>query len=193
MVIFKITMILTLIKISGKIMIKNTIKILIIGLLPFSVLSQNTLTPQQAVDITLTNNYGIQIAKNNIQIAENNTDKRANGYLPTVDARGGLNADLGGSTQKFSSGMEVTTSNALAWDWNAAVVASYTIYDERRDVVLEQLMESLNLTNLQLRQTIENNLIQVYTQYYEVARLATNLNVLQQTIENSRQRLEDLM
>lgn len=171
-------------------MIKNTIKILIIGLLPLSVFSQNTLTPQQAVDITLTNNYGIQIAKNNIQIAENNTDKKANGYLPTVDARGGLNADLGGSTQKFSSGMEVTTSNAFAWDGNAAVTANYTIYNERRDAVLEQLKENLNLTNLQLRQTIENNLIQVYNQYYEVARLSTNLNVLQQTIETSRQRLE---
>ncbi|MFT4971882.1 MAG: outer membrane protein, partial [Saprospiraceae bacterium] len=171
-------------------MIKNTINILLFGLISSTVFSQNTLTTQQAVDITLTNNYGIQIAKNNIQIAQNNTDKKANGYLPTVDARGGLNADLGGSTQKFSGGMEVATSNALAWDGNAGVAANYTVYNERREAVLEQLKENLNLTNLQLRQTIENNLIQVYNQYYELARLATNLNVLQQTIETSRQRLE---
>lgn len=171
-------------------MINNTIKILIFTLLPLSVFGQNILTPQQAVDITLNNNYGIQIAKNNIQIAENNTDKKANGYLPTLNAQGAVNANLGGSTQAFANGMEITTSNAFSWDGNAAVVANYTIYNERREAVLEQLKENLNLTNLQLRQTIENNLLQVYNQYYEVARLATNLNVLQQTIETSRQRLE---
>ncbi len=171
-------------------MIKNSIKILIFGLLPLSLFSQNILTTNQAVDLTLANNYGIQIAKNNIQIAKNNTDKKANGYLPTVDARGGLNADLGGSTQSFANGMEITTSNAFSWDGNASVAANYTLYNERRAAVLDQLKERLNLTDLQLRQTIENNLLQVYNQYYELARLEANLNVLNQTIETSRQRLQ---
>jgi len=176
-------------------MIKNILFSIIIAIIPMMVNAQNTLTPKQAVDLTLNNNYGIQIAKNNIQVAENNTDKRANGYLPTVNAQGGVNADLGGSTQRFSGPVgqngsdRLTTSNAFSWDANAAVVANYTLYDKRRDAALEQLKENLNLTNLQLRQTVEQNLLQVYTNYYEVARLSANLNVLQQTIENSRERL----
>ena len=86
--------------------------------------------------------------------------------------------------------MEASTSNAVSWNGNAGVVANYTIFDERRAVVLEQLKENLNLTNLQLRQTIENNLLQVYANYYEIAQLAANLEVLNQVIENSRERLE---
>lgn len=170
-------------------MLKNTILSLCLALTPLLTFSQNILTPQQAVDITLSNNYGILIAKNNTQIAENNTDKKANGYLPTVNAAAGLNADLGGSTQNFASGQEISISNAFSWDGNAALQADYTIYDQRRAAVLEQLKENLNLTNLQLRQTIEINLLQVYNQYYELARLATNLNVLTETIKNSRERL----
>ena len=170
-------------------MIKDKFNILLLALIPFSAFSQNTLTPKQAVDLTLANNFGIQVAKNNLIVAENNTDKRLNGYLPTVNARGGVNADLGGSNQKFSMGNEASTSNAFSWDGNAAVVADYTLFDKRRDAVLEQLKENLTLTDLQLRQTIENNLMQVYSSYYEIARLAANLTVLQQTIENSRERL----
>ena len=151
--------------------------------------AQNLLTLEQAKEITLANNYGIKIAKNNVAVAENLTDKSVNGYLPTVAANGGLNGSLGGSNQKFNNGMEATTSNAFTWGGNASVGANYTIFDKRRDLTLEQLKASLNLSNLQLRQTIEQNLLQVYNNYFQVAQLAENVNALQEAIAISKERL----
>lgn len=154
------------------------------------IFAQNILTPEQAVDITLANNYGIQVAKNTIQVAENNTDKRVNGFLPTVNATGGINGNLGGGGQKYAVIPDISISNAFSWSSNAAVTANYTLYNKQRELGLEQLKETLNLTNIQLRQTIEQNLLQVYTGYYEIARLAETIALLQQTMTISKERLQ---
>lgn len=152
--------------------------------------AQNNLTTTQAVQIAIENNYDIKVAQNNIAIAENNTDKRNNGYLPTISGSAGTNASLGGSGQKFANGNEASNSNAFSWGGNASIGANYTLYDETRTVTLNQLKEILGLSNLQLRQTVELNLMQVYAGYFEVARLTANLAVQEQTKTVSRQRLK---
>ena len=96
--------------------------------------AQNILTKAQAIQITLENNFAIQMAKNDIEVAKNNTSKELNGYLPTINATAGLNSRLGGSSQKFFNGNENTTSNAFNWGTNATVQANYTIVDKTRDL-----------------------------------------------------------
>ena len=151
--------------------------------------SQEILTLEEAKKITLSNNFGIQIAQNNFTIAKNLTDKSVNGYLPIVTASAGLNGSLGGSFQKFSNGQEASTSNAFTWGTNATVGTNYTLLDKRRDLSLAQLKESLNLSNLELRQTIELNLFQVYSTYFQIAQLLENVNVLEEAISVSKERL----
>lgn len=155
----------------------------------FNLNAQNVLTLDQAKAITLSNNFGIKIAKNNVTLAQNQTDKSVNGYLPTVSANAGLNGNFGGSSQSFGNGNDASTANAFTWGGNATVQANYTIFDKGRDLTLEQLKESLSLSNLQLKQTIEQNLLQVYNGYYQVAQLAENVNVLREAITISRERL----
>jgi len=152
--------------------------------------AQNILTKAQAVQITLANNFAIQMAKNDIEIAQNNTSRELNGYLPTVNATAGVNSRLGGSNQQFSNGSENTTSNAFNWGTNATVQANYTLVDKTRTLTVKQLEEVANLTDLQLRQTIENNVLTVFNNYYEVARLEQNSSVLEETIELSKKRLQ---
>ena len=140
--------------------------------LPSIVFSQNRLTQKQAVANTLENNYGIRIAKNDVEVARNNTDRRANGYNPTLNASAGPTASLSSSSQKFNGPLEdVEINNAFSWAANASVRANYTLFDKSRDYNLEQLKEVLDLTDLQLRQTVETNILQVLNSYYEVARL----------------------
>jgi len=123
------------------------------------VQAQEQLTLEEAKEITLANNFGIKIAMNNVEIAENLTDRAANNYLPSVGASGGLNGDFGSSTQQFSNGLEANVSNALNWGLTAGVNADYTIYNEARTITLNQLQESLNSSNLVLRQTIGLHLL----------------------------------
>ncbi len=158
--------------------------------LPKTIFAQNILTKAEAIKITLDNNYDIKVAKNNKIIARNNTSRELNGYLPVVNANAGLNGSLGGSKQEFSNGSENTTSNAFNWGTNASVSANYTLLDQTRKLVVEQLEAVANLSDLQLRQTIENNLLTVFNNYYEVGRLSQNTAVLEKTIEVSRSRLQ---
>ena len=154
-----------------------------------TILGQDVLTLDDAKIITLNNNFGIQIAKNNVGIAINNTEKKANGYLPTVIATGGPNATLGRSSQNFNNGLEASTGNAISWGINASVQADYNIVDKNRKLTMIQLRESLKLTDLQLKQTIEQNLLQVYNSYYLVAQLSDNIAALQEVLIISSERL----
>ena len=139
-------------------------------LFTFHVVSaQNVLSIEDAKLLTLEYNFGIKIAKNNVQLAENQTDRKVNGYLPTVSASGGLNGVVGGSSQILSTGQENSVSNAFNWGADASVRADYTLLDKRRDLSLAQLKENLKLSNLELTQTIEQNLLQVYVSYYQLA------------------------
>ncbi len=164
--------------------------IIIVLILTNTIIAQNILTKAQAIQITLENNYDIKIAKNDIEVAKNNTSRELNGYLPTVNATAGINSRLGGSKQRFGNGNENTTSNAFNWGSNATVQANYTLVDKSRDLVVKQLEEVANLRDLQLRQTIENNVLAVFNNYYQVAQLAQNSAVLEQTIELSKKRLQ---
>ncbi len=166
--------------------------IVVLGLLMITLngWSQSVLTPDQAVRIAIENNYGIQMAERDIQVAANNATKTALGYQPTINATGGPSLNLGSSKQQFGNGGENKVSNAFSYRANASVDANYVIYDEARATSLEQLREVLNLSNLQLRQTIEINVLQIISLYYEIAKLTSNLNVLAQTIDLSNDRLQ---
>ncbi|MFK7907960.1 MAG: TolC family protein [Chitinophagales bacterium] len=167
------------------------IPLIFLLLFPLSFLqSQTTLTQTEAVKKTLANNYGIKVAENNIEIAENNTSKENNRYLPTVNANAASNANLGGSTQRFGNGNENLVKSAFSWNANASITANYMLYDQTRTYGLEQLKEVLNLSELQLRQTIEMNLLQLMNGYYNTARLTENLEVLSDAIELSKSRLQ---
>lgn len=159
-------------------------------LFTFHVVSaQNVLSIEDAKLLTLEYNFGIKIAKNNVQLAENQTDRKVNGYLPTVSASGGLNGVVGGSSQILSTGQENSVSNAFNWGADASVRADYTLLDKRRDLSLAQLKENLKLSNLELTQTIEQNLLQVYVSYYQLALQMENVEVLTESIEISKERL----
>ncbi|NND05576.1 MAG: TolC family protein [Saprospiraceae bacterium] len=147
-------------------------------------------TLDQVIQTTIANNFGIQIAEKNKLVASNNASRAFVGYNPTVNAAAGGNFSLGGSTQKFGNGNENVVTNAPTYGGNANVTANYMLYDETRALSLDQLRENLNLMDLQLRQTIETNVLQAAALYYQIAKLEANASVLKETIEVSNKRLE---
>ncbi|MEM9921524.1 MAG: TolC family protein [Bacteroidota bacterium] len=171
---------------------KNNYILLLVGLLAWSpeTFAQQLLTKADAARLTLENNFGIQIADNNIRQAENNAQKEGNGYLPTLNGNAGLNVNYGSSTFRFRSGFDQSNPLSSSVGGNAGLQANYTLFDRVRDTQLEQLKDTRQLSELQKRQTVENTLLQVFTAYYEVARQRQNLQVQEQTIEVSRRRLE---
>lgn len=154
------------------------------------LVAQKTLTKQEAVKTALENNFGIKVSNNSVRVAQNNATRENNDYLPTLNASAGPNATFGSSKQNFSNGLEAKTQNAFSWTASASLNANYTIFDKSRDYTVEQLKEAINLSDLQRRQTIEGVLLQLYSAYYQVAQLSQNLDLVSQSLEVSRRRLE---
>jgi len=157
-----------------------------------SIYSQEVFSPQEAVLKTLENNFNIRIAENELQIAENNTDKSILGFNPTLDASVGLNADINNSTTNFNTGESIVTGYGLASGVGASLSAGYNIIDPSRNLNLKQAEEIVVLTDLQKQFTIQSNVAQVLTAYYDAARAHANIQILKDALGLSQNRLKRL-
>lgn len=153
--------------------------------------SQNILTQEEAINITLENNYDILVSKNDVAVAENNASIYNSGYLPTASVNGGANYSNTNAENETQEGEIIGIDNAVSKSYNASVGVNYTIFDGfNRKNTYRKLQETYGLTELQARQIIENAMLQLYINYFEVARLTENNNNQKQSLEISKQRLQ---
>ncbi len=152
---------------------------------------EKTLSKQEALKIALENNYGIQISNNNKKIAENNKSLLNTGYLPTLTGNAGAVYNLDNTEATFSNGNTTSLEGAESNRYNASVSLNYTLFDGLgRRYNYKQLKEQYNLSELQARETIENTVLQLFSVYYNVAKLSEDVAVLQQNLKISQDRLE---
>ncbi len=181
-------------------MIRNNL----LHILPFFILfsglqaQEALLSKQDAVNMALENNFGIKVALNDVEIAGNNKGVLNSGYLPTVTANAGANYNRDDATIEFPGQLDtdnnprpdVNIYKAEAQRYNSAVNVNYTLFDGLgRYYNYKRLKEQYELSELQARETIENTLLQLFSVYFEVARLTENKKVLQQALEISIQRI----
>tara|TARA_R100000935_G_scaffold15425_1_gene30741 strand:+ start:11612 stop:12928 length:1317 start_codon:yes stop_codon:yes gene_type:complete len=165
--------------------------VLLLGLIGFgSVSAQEMLTKQEAIEETLQNNFGIEIASNDLEIAENNKNILNSGFLPSLTGVAGGNYNLEDQEVTFNDGSTNVVDGAETTQYNASVNLNYTLFDGLgRWYNYKSLKETYDLGELQARQTIETTILQLFSVYYEVARITENIEVLKQTLENTKTRL----
>jgi len=160
---------------------------------------QPLLTREQAVALMLENNYNIKIAQNQELIADNNQGLLNSGYLPSLQGTAGINIDENDSNTDFKGALDqsgnprpdITINNAQTTQYNAGLSLDYTLFDGLgRLYNYKRLQEQYELTQLQVRSTIENTTVQLMSVYLENARLTENVNVFQQNLEISKKREE---
>lgn len=172
----------------------DKLKSYLIVILFFSFLIGNTqhlLTKEEAVSLALDYNFGVLIAKNTVEIAENNADLLNTGYLPTLTGNGGANFNKDNTEAEFSNGNSTKLTGAESSRYNASVNLNYTLFDGMgRYYNYKRLKEEYQLTELQARETIENTVIDMLTMYFQVANMSQNVSALEKSLEISRDRLK---
>lgn len=175
----------------------NKISILLfVMFLSFQGFSQEILTKKEALKITLENNFGIKIANNNLAVAKNNTSIYNSGFLPTAALTSG--ADYRNNNQKLvfkdrdtGEDNEIGGSGVIAKTYNASLGINFILFDGLgRKYNYKQLKETYNLTELQAKETIENTYLQLFTLYFQIARLSENTNNLSEALTISKTRLK---
>ena len=164
----------------------------IIALLLSQILlyGQEIITPDKAVQLALENNYGIKLAKTDVEIAQNNASILNSGYLPTLTGNTGGTYNLDNTEAEFSDGRVTTLNGAESSRYSASLDLNYTLFDGLGRIYnYKQLKETEQLTEMQARETIENTIVQLFTIYYSVAELKENTNAINQTLSISKDRL----
>jgi outer membrane protein TolC len=172
-----------------KMSIKNLILFFIVAM-PVSIIAQQTLSTQEAISLALEHNYGIKIANNTVEIADNNANILNTGFLPSLSGNAGATYNVDNTEAEFSNG-EVRILNGAESDrYNASLNLNYTLFDGLgRHYNYKRLKEEQQLTELEARETIENTMLQLLTVYYTVAQQSENTYALEQTLNISKDRL----
>ena len=155
------------------------------------ILQDSLLTKEEVISRALESNFGIKMANNNVEIAENNQGILNSGYLPSLRAAGGYNYDLNDRLTEPEDGENVDQRGIEGESYSTSINLDYTIFDGLgRLYNYKSLKERYNLSQLEARETIENTILQLLTVYYEVARLSENMEVLEETLQISQERVK---
>ena len=151
---------------------------------------QNVLSTQEAVELALEFNHGIKIAKNNVEIADNNANILNSEFLPRVTGSAGATYNRDNTEAEFSNGNTTSLNGAESSRYNSSVNVNYTLFDGLgRQYNYKILKEEKQLSELDARETIENTILQLFTVYYNVAQLSENSRSLEETLNISKDRL----
>ncbi len=162
-----------------------------------SLQAQEKLTKEEALAMALEQNFGIQVSKNTTQIVKNNSGILNSGFLPTVSLSGGGNystsdAEIAFPDQVDEQGQPLPNRNFNDQEserYNAGINLNYTLFDGLgRRYTYKQLKEQYALSELQLRETIEFTILQLFEVYFNIAQLTESSRVFQDNLEISQDR-----
>ncbi len=153
--------------------------------------TQEVMTKEKAVAIFLNNNFDIKLADNAVNLAVVNASKANVGFYPTVQVGGNASGDLGSSNQVFQDGREIQADANLTQVYGASLGINYNLYQGgERKYNLQKLLKSVDLMDTQKRLTIESELVNMLTIYYDAARALESYRVLEAMSNLSKERLE---
>lgn len=155
-----------------------------------SVNAQEILTLEQAVEKTLNNNLNIKVFRNNIAVAENNTNMGNAGMLPNVTLNGATNYSSNNTKLEFAGNIAPVEQNgAQSTSNNLSVNLNYTLFDGLAMFYNYDILKaSKSQTEIQTRLNIENTLLQVIAAYYEMARLQNQMKIGKEALAISKER-----
>jgi len=169
---------------------QNNILTFLLLILGASLYGQEFLAKDSAVQIALENNYDIKVSNNDLEAAKNSSSIYNSGYLPSVFASGGADYQQQDSEIEFQDGSSQDDIKTTSNSYTASVGVDYLIFDGfGRKYNYKKLQESYNISEIRVRQVIENTLLGLLGSYYDVARLTENKLNLEQSLAISKSQL----
>jgi outer membrane protein len=146
--------------------------VLILSVLPSLVQSQDLLTVDEAIRISLEKNYSVLIVKNQQEIAKAQNNIGAAGMSPTISLNGGFNSSTLNSFQVFNTGATQDRTGAKANGLSASVNADWIVFDGLRMFAIKKRLNlTQDLSALELKSQMENTVYDIISAYYNIVRI----------------------
>lgn len=131
--------------------------------------AQETFTLEQAIATGLKNNYGIRLAKKDVEISGNNYSRGNAGFFPTVDITANQSFTIENTQQEFIENRTQERDGARSQRFNAEAALQWTIFDGLGMFIRYDRLAELNKSmHFNLETTVENEVSNVVKAYYGV-------------------------
>lgn len=164
--------------------------VILVGLCSFNGYAQSLLTLDETVKLTLQNNFDIQLARNNTDIAAANNTPGNPGMLPTLNATaatGGSNTNI---DQNLADGRTINRSGVPSNSLSAGATLNWTLFDGMGMFINRIHLKQMQETGKQnYRLQVENSLYEVMTQYFALVKLQYLVKVDQSNLKVSAERV----
>lgn len=149
------------------------------------------LTLEEAVRLGLDKNYGIQIARRDVQVAQNNVTRGNAGQLPTAALNFTQSNNRINLRQEFVGRDPRITNNVPTSLLNANVGLTWTIFDGLGMFVAYDRLQTLEGAQRQLtRATVEETVADITDAYYAVVRETGRFRALEAALRIGQARIE---
>jgi len=172
-------------------MLKLKIGILLLLIIVFpAVKAQRTLSLDDAVKITLKNNFDILVANNDASISKvNNTPGNA-GMLPYVAINGSGSYNVNNTYQKYPDGSSVNLPALNSSTLSAGIQLTWTLFDGGKMFVTKsKLNEIESLGEIQYRDKVMQTLFDVISAYYDIVRQKQQLKSIHVALNYNKDRV----
>lgn len=170
----------------------NKYKLLMLSFLAitFQGMAQNDFNLQELVQLTLEENYQIQITKNQEKIAENRNTLGNAGFFPTFDIYSDQNWNIETSESNLYTGQIRKGNNVQSNQFNASAELNWTLFDGFRMFAKKDQLESLaKLGKMETKYYVEQTIADLANIYYSLIKARKQLEVHQQSLNISAYRL----
>ncbi|MDR2283863.1 MAG: TolC family protein, partial [Sphingobacterium sp.] len=152
--------------------------------------AQELLTVQDAVEVTLANNYDIKLSENDLQVATENVTYGNAGMLPLVSGNFTQNNSIQNSKQTQNDGNIRELDNAKNNSMSYGVSLGWTIFDGLGMFSrYESLKELGKLSSVEAKRTLVTMVSDVIRTYYSIVEQQNLLVALDSSILISKERL----
>ena len=161
----------------------------------FSALQgQQPLTPEEAVSISLKNNYDILVSRNDANIDSVNNTLGNAGMLPYLSATGTDNYSPSNNiTQKPSTGPQVTSANTQSNSLTAGVNLNWTLFDGGKMFVTKNKLSEIEaLGEIDFRDRVLQTTYNVVLAYYNIVKQKQQQSSIKQVISYNQDRVNIL-
>jgi len=137
----------------------------------------------EAIRIGLEKNFAVLIAKNQTQVSQLQNNLGNAGMSPQLSIDGGALLSNVNSLQEFVNGTTQERNNALSNAYSAALHLDMMVYDGNKMFAIKKRLEQNEaLSQIQLRQQMENLIYEVMLAYYNIVRIEVMINTEKQNL-----------
>lgn len=152
-------------------------------------IGQERMGLEQVVNRVLNQNFGIQIAKIDTEIAKNQNNPGAAGYLPTLDLQATQDLGLSSARQEFLTGDVNEADNAKNQAFSAGAMINWTFFDGFKMFATDKKLDELErYSEMNLRAAMEMKVYEAVVNYYTLLSLQEMEAVYISAIELSKMR-----